>query len=51
VGPAGGFSDDEIEQAQDQGFIPVGLGSRRLRAETAGIVLSTLLLSQLGELG
>jgi len=51
VGPAGGFSDDEIEQAQEQGFIPVGLGSRRLRSETAAIVLSTLILNKLGELG
>jgi 16S rRNA (uracil1498-N3)-methyltransferase len=50
VGPAGGFSDNEIEEALDQGFKTVGLGPRRLRSETAGIVLCTLVLSQLGEL-
>jgi len=51
IGPEGGFTDHEIEQSQEHGFRPISLGSRRLRSETAGIVLSTLLLSQLGELG
>ena len=50
VGPEGGFIEEEIEEAIDQGFQPISLGSRRLRAETAGIVLLTLLLSQLGEI-
>ncbi len=50
VGPEGGFTKEEIEQAAEQGFTSVTLGPRRLRAETAGIVLTALLLSQLGEL-
>lgn len=50
AGPEGGFTEDEIEQAKEQSFQPVTLGPRRLRAETAGIVLSTLVLSQLGEM-
>ncbi len=50
VGPEGGFSKEEIGKAVEYGFQPVTLGPRRFRAETAGIVLSTLILSKLGEL-
>ncbi|RIV16900.1 16S rRNA (uracil(1498)-N(3))-methyltransferase [Mycoplasmopsis gallopavonis] len=39
VGPEGGFSDQEIEKALNSGFISVSLGSRILRAETAGLFL------------
>ncbi|MBX9685965.1 MAG: 16S rRNA (uracil(1498)-N(3))-methyltransferase [Candidatus Obscuribacterales bacterium] len=38
IGPEGGFSKDEIELAEDQGFLPVTLGRRILRSETAAIV-------------
>lgn len=51
VGPEGGFTPEEVEQAEAVGAIPVSLGIRRLRSETAGIVLSALLLAQVGELG
>lgn len=51
VGAEGGFTQEEVEQSREHGFRPVTLGQRRLRAETAGIVLSTLMLFQLGELG
>ncbi len=37
IGPEGGFSDTEVAGAVDAGFVPVSLGSRRLRAETAAI--------------
>lgn len=50
VGPEGGFTEEEIEQAVEHGFDPVTLGPRRLRAETAGVVISSLILSKLGEL-
>jgi len=50
VGPEGGFSDEEIEEAHEQGFQPVGLGPRRLRAETASITLTAQVLTALGEL-
>jgi len=49
IGPEGGFTDQEIVQSKEQRFQPVTLGPRRLRAETAGLVLTTLVLSQLGE--
>ena len=43
IGPEGDFTKDEIELAQQHGFIPVSLGETRLRTETAGIVAATLL--------
>ena len=50
VGPEGGFTQDEIEQAQAEGFLPISLGPRTLRAETAAIVAATLAQSYLGDL-
>lgn len=50
VGPEGGFTDSEAAMAVENGYAPVSLGNRRLRAETAGIVLTTVMLSQWGEL-
>ncbi len=38
IGPEGDFSPKEIELAVSKGFIPVSLGTSRLRTETAGIV-------------
>ena len=38
VGPEGGFSPFEIDLARQNSLIPVGLGKRILRSETAGIV-------------
>jgi 16S rRNA (uracil1498-N3)-methyltransferase len=44
IGPEGGFSDNEIEAAVKNGFAPVSLGTRRLRAETAAIVAVATIL-------
>ncbi|MEH6763047.1 MAG: 16S rRNA (uracil(1498)-N(3))-methyltransferase [Aequorivita antarctica] len=38
VGPEGDFSNEEIEFAKTNGFVPVTLGESRLRTETAAIV-------------
>lgn len=51
IGPEGGFSQDEVEQAQAVGFLPVSLGPRILRTETASIVATALAQSYLGDLG
>lgn len=51
VGPEGGFSDEEIEQAEKSGFSTVGLGPRILRAETAAIVACALIQYVWGDLG
>jgi len=51
IGPEGGFSASEIAYAQRQGIIPVTLGKRILRAETAGMVTPVIVLYELGEMG
>lgn len=43
VGPEGGFSPDELAAAAAAGYVAVGLGPRRLRAETAAILAVGLL--------
>jgi 16S rRNA (uracil1498-N3)-methyltransferase len=37
IGPEGGFTDSEVALSGEKGFIPISLGPRRLRAETAAI--------------
>lgn len=37
IGPEGDFSEKEISQALDAGFIPISLGDARLRTETAAL--------------
>jgi 16S rRNA (uracil1498-N3)-methyltransferase len=51
VGPEGGFTEEEVIEAKDQGFIPVKLGQRILRTETAAITLVGILQYELGDLG
>ncbi len=50
VGPEGGFAQEEIDEAVSHGVIPLGLGPRILRAETACIVGSALLLAYAGDM-
>ena len=42
VGPEGGFTPGEAELAEANGWIPVTLGPRPLRAETAGMVAAAV---------
>jgi 16S rRNA (uracil1498-N3)-methyltransferase len=51
VGPEGGFTKDEIEISIKMGFVPVSLGKRILRAETASIVALGIIQYELGDLG
>ena len=51
IGPEGGFTADEIDHAWARGIVPVSLGPRVLRAETAGMVAATAILYELGDLG
>jgi 16S rRNA (uracil1498-N3)-methyltransferase len=37
VGPEGDFTDEEVKLASDAGFLPVHIGTSRLRTETAGV--------------
>jgi len=44
IGPEGGFSQREVEEALAAGARPLSLGMRRLRAETAAVAALSLLL-------
>lgn len=50
VGPEGGFTEEEIEFAQKSGCKLLSLGPRRLRSETAGLVVATKVLAAFGQL-
>jgi 16S rRNA (uracil1498-N3)-methyltransferase len=43
IGPEGDFNSEEIHEALQRDYIPVNLGSTRLRTETAGVAAATLL--------
>lgn len=43
IGPEGDFTEEEIQSAIQQNYIPVSLGETRLRTETAGMVAAVLL--------
>ena len=49
-GPEGGFSKDELKLAQSSDFIPISLGKRTMRAETAPIVALTIAQTNWGDL-
>ena len=51
VGPEGGVSNEEVEQARSTGFIPVTLGKRILRSETASLCLLSVLQYEWGDVG
>lgn len=45
IGPEGGFSDDEIQEARDNKVTEISLGENRLRSETAAIYGLSLIKS------
>lgn len=51
VGPEGGLSCEEVEQAIACGFTPVSLGRRILRTETAGLAMLAILQFHWGDMG
>jgi 16S rRNA (uracil1498-N3)-methyltransferase len=50
IGPEGGFTAEEAQMAQRQGFEPVELGRRILRAETAAVTAIALVQFLWGDL-
>jgi 16S rRNA (uracil1498-N3)-methyltransferase len=47
IGPEGGFTDDEVQQAIASGAVAVSWPNTILRIETAAVVFATLLLSRI----
>ena len=47
IGPEGGFDESEIEQAEEAGAVPITLGKRILRTETAGLTTLSILMYHL----
>ena len=50
VGPEGGFTEQEVELAKKSGAIPITLGPRILRTETAAVVAIAIILYELGQM-
>lgn len=49
IGPEGGLEKEEVEEAENAGILPVSLGRRILRTETAGMVMLSILMYILEE--
>ncbi len=49
IGPEGGFDREEIDLATEAGILPISLGSRILRTETAGMSVLSILMYLLEE--
>ena len=49
IGPEGGFDETEIEMASEAGALPITLGKRILRTETAGLAALAVLMFELDE--
>lgn len=50
IGPEGGYSSDEVTLACQTGAVPVSLGKRILRMETAAVVTVALILNYFNEI-
>jgi len=50
IGPEGGIDENEIELLQAAGFVPVTLGKRILRTETAGLAAVSAIMCLYGEM-
>ena len=51
TGPEGDLTDEEAQGAMDAGFLPVSLGPRILRADTAPVSLLAIVQHALGDMG
>lgn len=50
IGPEGGLSENEIKQSMQKGFLPLNLGPRILRTETAALAAITALQCYAGDM-
>lgn len=51
VGPEGGLTEREVEEAEAAGAVSIGLGRRILRTETAAMAALTCIMYETGEMG
>ena len=51
TGPEGDLADEEAQRAMESGFLPVSLGPRILRSDTAPVSLLTIAQHALGDMG
>ncbi len=51
IGPEGGIGESEIDKLKKSGATSISLGKRILRTETAPIVLSSIIMYELGDIG
>ena len=49
IGPEGGFAEEELNQAIKSHFVPIGLGPRILRTETAPLSILSILQYKYGD--
>jgi 16S rRNA (uracil1498-N3)-methyltransferase len=49
-GPEGGFTEEEVLFARSRDFVPVRLGGRILRCETAALAALSIIQYELGDL-
>ena len=47
IGPEGGWTEEELEQFVSNGWQPASLGATILRAETAAIAATAIMVSEL----
>ena len=47
IGPEGGFAEEEIEMAVQAGIVPISLGRRILRTETAGMAVLSMMMYEI----
>ena len=50
IGPEGGIEPDEVSRLQSAGFVPITLGKRILRTETAGLAAVSSFMGLYGEM-
>ena len=49
IGPEGGFSPDEVAEAERAGLVLAGLGTRILRSKTVAVAAAAVILSRTGD--
>ena len=51
IGPEGGLTREEVDLARAESIVPITLGRRILRAETASLAVISTVMYEWGEMG